>query len=129
MTGNGTGLSRREDAVVEAVAALDDIDAEAFAATAVEAANLLKVLAHDGRLMLLLNLAAGERSVTELETLLLSRQAAVSQQLARLRMERIVKTRRDGKTIYYSLRDPRTIRLLAMIYDSFCRPDAGPAAD
>ncbi len=102
------------------------LDPDIFAAAAEEAAIFLKTMAHDGRLMILCNLAAGERSVTELETLLLSRQSAVSQQLARLRIERIVRTRRDGKTIYYSLKDPRTIRLLGFIYDSFCGRDDAP---
>jgi ArsR family transcriptional regulator len=95
------------------------LDPENFAAAAEEAAIFLKAMAHDGRLMILCNLAAGERSVTELENLLLARQSVVSQQLARLRMERIVRTRRDGKAIYYSLTDPRTIRLLGFIFDCF----------
>jgi DNA-binding transcriptional ArsR family regulator len=102
------------------------LDPDAFASAAEEAAIFLKTMAHDGRLMILCTLAAGERSVTELETLLLSRQSAVSQQLARLRIERIVKTRRDGKTIYYSLKDPRAIRLLGFVYESFCGGDDAP---
>ncbi len=107
-------------------ACLASVDPERFAPEADAAANFLKALAHDGRLMILCNLANGERSVTELETLLLSRQAAVSQQLARLRMERIVKTRREGKTIYYSLSDPRIARVLGLIYDCFCRQEGSP---
>lgn len=85
-----------------------------------EAANLLKALAHDGRLMILCHLSSGERSVTELETLLDSRQAAVSQQLARLRLEGIVKARREGQTIYYSLNDTPAVRVIALIYDIYC---------
>ncbi|MEZ5779569.1 MAG: metalloregulator ArsR/SmtB family transcription factor [Paracoccaceae bacterium] len=85
-----------------------------------QASNLLKALAHDGRLMILCHLANGERSVTELETLLFSRQAAVSQQLARLRLEGLVKARRDGKAIYYSLNDDRAARVVELIYDMFC---------
>jgi len=85
-----------------------------------EAANLLKALAHDGRLMILCHLSSGERSVTELETLLDSRQAAVSQQLARLRLEGIVKARRERQTIYYSLNDTPAVRVIALIYDIYC---------
>jgi len=85
-----------------------------------DAANLLKALAHDGRLMILCHLASGERSVTELETFLDSRQAAVSQQLARLRLEGIVKARREGQTIYYSLNDTPAVRVIALIYDIYC---------
>ena len=62
----------------------------------------------------------GERSVTELETFLDSRQAAVSQQLARLRLEGIVKARREGQTIYYSLNDTPAVRVIALIYDIYC---------
>ena len=114
------------DWVTRMEACLASVDPERFAPEADAAANFLKALAHDGRLMILCNLANGERSVTELETLLLSRQAAVSQQLARLRMERIVKTRREGKTIYYSLGDPRIARMLGLIYDCFCRQEGSP---
>ena len=41
-------------------------------------------------------------------------------------MERIVKTRREGKTIYYSLSDPRIARMLGLIYDCFCRQEGSP---
>ncbi len=85
-----------------------------------EAANFLKALAHEGRLTILCHLIDGEKSVTELETLLASRQAAVSQQLARLRLEGLVRPRRDGKVIYYSLNDQRTERVLGLLNDLFC---------
>lgn len=86
-----------------------------------EAAGYLKALAHEGRLMILCHLVDGEKSVTELETLLASRQAAVSQQLARLRLEGLVRARRDGKVIYYSLSDPRTARMIGLLNELFCR--------
>lgn len=84
------------------------------------AANFLKALAHEGRLMILCHLSHGEKSVSELEELLQSRQAAVSQQLARLRLEGLVSCRRDGKTIYYSVQDPKAARLISVVYDMFC---------
>lgn len=84
------------------------------------AAAFLKALAHEGRLMILCHLNTGEKSVTELEQLLAQRQAAVSQQLARLRMEGLVKHRRDGKAVYYSLADGKTKRTIALLYDMFC---------
>ncbi|WP_291337533.1 ArsR/SmtB family transcription factor [Albidovulum sp.] len=86
-----------------------------------EAAGYLKALAHEGRLMILCHLLDGEKSVTELESLLASRQAAVSQQLARLRLEGLVKARRDGKAIYYSLSDPKTARMIGLLNELFCR--------
>jgi DNA-binding transcriptional ArsR family regulator len=84
------------------------------------ASAFLKALAHEGRLMILCHLSSGEKSVTELELLLQSRQAAVSQQLARLRLEGIVSCRREGKTIYYALHDPKAARLIGVVYDMFC---------
>ncbi len=84
------------------------------------AAALLKALAHEGRLMILCYLSSGEKSVTELEHLLQTRQAAVSQQLARLRLEGLVSCRREGKTIYYALHDPKAARLIGVVYDMFC---------
>jgi len=84
------------------------------------AATFLKALAHEGRLLILCYLSSGEKSVTELEQLLGSRQAAVSQQLARLRLEGLVTCRRDGKTIYYMLGDPRAARTIGLMYDMFC---------
>lgn len=85
------------------------------------ASNFLKALAHEGRLMILCHLSTGEKTVTELEHLLASRQAAVSQQLARLRLEGIVSCRRDGKAIYYALHDPRAARVVSLMYDMFCK--------
>ncbi len=98
------------------------IPPEQMIENAVDAANFLKALAHEGRLMILCHLSSGPKSVTELENLLASRQAAVSQQLARLRLEGLVSARRDGKAIYYSLQDPKVIRAVALIYDLFCDP-------
>lgn len=99
------------------------IPPEKMVESAVDASNFLKALAHEGRLMILCHLSSGPKSVTELETLLASRQAAVSQQLARLRLEGLVSARRDGKAIYYSLQDPKVIRAVALVYDMFCNPD------
>lgn len=85
------------------------------------ASNFLKAISHEGRLMILCHLVTGEKSVTELEELLSARQAAVSQQLARLRLEGLVTPRREGKTIYYSLTDDRPRQILEVVYDLFCR--------
>ena len=82
-------------------------------------AGFLKALSHEGRLMILCHLAGGERSVTELEGLLGHRQAAVSQQLARLRLEGLVATRREGKAIHYRIADPRVPALLRSLTGMF----------
>lgn len=73
-----------------------------MAERATEASNFLKAISHEGRLMILCHLATGEKSVTDLENLLSARQAAVSQQLSRLRLEGLVTPRREGKTIGYA---------------------------
>jgi DNA-binding transcriptional ArsR family regulator len=79
------------------------------------AAGFLKALSHEGRLMILCHLSDSEKSVTELEGLLGQRQAAVSQQLARLRLEGLVATRREGKAIFYRLADARVEALLQVL--------------
>ncbi len=93
---------------------------EEMAENARTAAGFLKTLAHEGRLMILCHLGSGEKSVGELEGLLNMRQAAVSQMLARLREEGLVNTRRDGKTIYYSLATEDTARVIGLLYEIFC---------
>ena len=92
-----------------------------MAESATEASNFLKAISHEGRLMILCHLATGEKSVTDLENLLSARQAAVSQQLSRLRLEGLVTPRREGKTIYYRLTDERPRQILDLVYDMFCR--------
>ena len=94
-----------------------------MAQNAQRASNFLKAISHEGRLMILCHLASGEKSVTELEELLSARQAAVSQQLTRLRLEGLVTPRREGKAIYYSLTDDRPTQIMEVVYDLFCRQD------
>ena len=101
---------------------LNEDELDGMIENARRATEFLKALSHEGRLMILCHLASGEKSVTELERLLMTRQAAVSQQLARLRSEGLVDYRRDGKTIYYTLGDERARRMLEVVYDLFCSP-------
>jgi DNA-binding transcriptional ArsR family regulator len=98
-----------------------DVAVDEMLIKATSAAAFLKALSHEGRLMILCHLSSGEKSVTELERLLSSRQAAVSQQLARLRLEGLVNCRREGKAIYYSIQDPKVSRTITLVYDMFCR--------
>ncbi len=98
-------------------------DMDRMIANAQQAANFLKAISHEGRLMILCHLASGEKSVTELEDLLSARQSAVSQQLTRLRLEGLVTPRREGKTIYYSLTDERPKQIMEVVYNLFCRED------
>ena len=96
------------------------ISMEDMKANAAAAAGFLKALGHEGRLMILCHLTKGEKSVTELEQLLCQRQAAVSQQLSRLRAEGLVACRRDGKARHYSLTDPRVNEVMDLLYRLFC---------
>lgn len=107
---------------VSAPDAVTRVDVQAMAGQAQSAAGFLKALSHEGRLMILCHLGSGERSVTELERLLDTRQAAVSQQLARLRLEGLVQARRDGKAIYYSIQDPRVMQTIRLVSEMFCTP-------
>jgi ArsR family transcriptional regulator len=99
---------------------MSDAEMDRVVENACKASNFLKAISHEGRLMILCHLVSGEKSVTELEDLLSARQAAVSQQLARLRLEGLVVPRREGKTIYYSLADDRPRKMLETIYELFC---------
>ncbi|MFM7656822.1 MAG: ArsR/SmtB family transcription factor [Paracoccaceae bacterium] len=115
-------LDSQRDGTEEAVGCVS-LPAEEMASRAAEAATFLKALSHEGRLMILCHLSSGEKSVTELEDRLGARQAAVSQQLARLRSEGLVTTRRDGKAIYYSIKDPKAGAIMELVYDMFCNLD------
>ena len=86
------------------------------------ASDFLKALSHEARLVILCLLTEGEKSVTEIEQMLSLRQPAVSQQLARLRADDLVETRRDGKNIYYSLARPEVREVIEALHRAFCKP-------
>jgi DNA-binding transcriptional ArsR family regulator len=99
-----------------------------------EASSLLKALSHEARLMIMCLLMEGERSVTDLERALGRRQAAVSQQLARLRLDGLVRARREGKTIFYSIESEHARLLMRTLAAAFTdgkvgRPDHGTEPD
>jgi len=99
-----------------------DLDIDEIMASAREASEFLKALTHEARLVILCLLVEGEKSVSEIERLLSLRQPAVSQQLARLRSDKLLETRRDGKNIYYSLARPEVREIIAALHAAFCRP-------
>lgn len=102
------------------------LDPVVFEAQAGEAAQLLKALANQQRLLVLCHLvAAGELPVAALAERVGLSQSALSQHLARLREERLVTFRRDAQTLFYRLDDPRAARVLAVLKDIFC-PDPEP---
>lgn len=87
-----------------------------------KASELLKALSHETRLLILCLLSEGEKSVSELEEILSLPQAAVSQQLARLRFDRLVTTRRDGRTVYYGIASDEVSGIVEQLYELFCSP-------
>jgi DNA-binding transcriptional ArsR family regulator len=89
-------------------------------ANAHQATELLKALAHPGRLVILCKLVEQDRSVTELARMLAMRQPAVSQRLARLRADGLVEARRNGKSVRYSIGRPEVKRIVAVLEKVFC---------
>ena len=88
------------------------------------AASLLKAASNPRRLLILCHLTDGEKSVGELEQRLAMRQPHLSQHLARLRRDKLVRTRRASRTIYYRLASNEAKRLIALLYDLYCSPPA-----
>ena len=101
------------------------LDLDMLLANAREASEFLKALSHEVRLLILCFLVDGEKSVSEIEKMLKLRQPAVSQQLARLRADGLVETRRNGKNIYYSLVRTEVRDVIQVLHDAFCRPRKG----
>ena len=98
------------------------LDIDLMLANALQASEFLKALSHEVRLLILCFLIEGEKSVSEIEKMLKLRQPAVSQQLARLRADGLVETRRNGKNIYYSLARTEVRDVIGVLHDVFCRP-------
>lgn len=115
-----TEMSGTADSLDDPEPVTRDRELAEMVARAAEASAFMKALAHEGRMMILCHLTGGEKTVGELEVLLGQRQAAVSQQLARLRAEGLVQCRRDGKARYYSVSDPRAAEVVALMYRLFC---------
>jgi DNA-binding transcriptional ArsR family regulator len=101
-------------------AGVPEIDAMREAAQS--ACALMKVLSNPDRMLLLCQLAGGEKNVGELQEALGIVQPTLSQQLAVLRDEELVATRRDGKNIYYSVASPQVHAVLQVLYEQFCPP-------
>lgn len=90
-----------------------------LAGKAHEASDLLKALAHQTRLLILCILATEERTVGQIESILGIQQAMVSQQLARLRLEGLVNTRREGRLVYYSIGNVSVLAFLESLFELF----------
>lgn len=87
-----------------------------------KASQFMRALSHETRLLILCLLTEREMSVSEIEEIVSLPQATVSQQLARLRMDNFVQTRREGRTIYYKIVDKDVSKIVESLYDLFCKP-------
>ena len=99
---------------------VQQLDVQQLRANADAAGQLLKALSNPDRLLLLCQLSQGERNVSELEALLGIQQPTLSQQLAVLRREGLVDTRREGKQIYYRICSPAALAVIDTLYQLFC---------
>lgn len=97
-----------------------EIDARQMAVAAGKASELMKTLGHKDRLMVLCHLASGEKSVGELARLLDIPQSPLSQHLARMRKESLVKTRREAQTIFYSIASEEAARIVGVMHELYC---------
>jgi DNA-binding transcriptional ArsR family regulator len=100
-----------------------NLDIQRLRANAAAAGQLLKALGNPDRLLLLCQLSQGERNVSELEALLGIQQPTLSQQLAVLRREDLVETRREGKQIHYRICSPAALAVINTLYQLFCAGD------
>lgn len=96
------------------------VDIDALMGSAQRASEFLKALAHEARLLILCLLLDQEKTVSEIEEALRLRQPAISQQLARLRADGLVETRRDGKNVFYSLARREAREVIAALHHAFC---------
>jgi len=103
------------------MSATKNLDLDRMRDSAQHACQLLKVLSNADRLMLICQLAQGEKCVGELEEALGITQPTLSQQLGVLREAEAVSTRREGKNIYYRIANPKTLALIDVLYAEYCQ--------
>ena len=87
---------------------------------AAQACELLKVMANEWRLIILCQLSEGEKTVSELQSMLDLSQSALSQHLAVLRREKVVRARKQGQSVYYSLHGEQASKVMETLHDMFC---------
>mgnify|MGYP001812499283 CR=1 FL=1 len=96
------------------------LDYDSMKRNAGDAVNLLKGLANESRLMIMCVLSEGEISVGQLNERIQLSQSALSQHLAVLREQELVRTRRESQTIYYSLSDTAAMNIIELLHDVYC---------
>ena len=88
---------------------------------AAHAVELLKAMANEWRLMILCQLSEGEKTVSELQEILGLSQSALSQHLAVLRRERIVRSRKEAQSVSYSLSGDDATKVMQTLHEVFCK--------
>lgn len=89
--------------------------------SASQACTLLKVLANEDRFLILCQLTQGDRNVGQLEAALAIAQPTLSQQLGILREEKLVKTRKEGKYVYYEFASNEAAKIMDTLSTLYCR--------
>ncbi|MDH3643810.1 MAG: metalloregulator ArsR/SmtB family transcription factor [Gammaproteobacteria bacterium] len=98
------------------------MDLELMQENATRASELMKLLGHPHRLMILCQLNQGECSVGELSEKVGINQSPLSQHLARMRHEGVVTSRREAQTVYYSLAGKEIAAVISLLYELYCDP-------
>ena len=128
LQGGGLQETRKNDQVAATSSKVIGMDLQELESKALEAEGFLKAFANRHRLMIMCQLKDTEKSVTALQEAVGLSQSAMSQHLARLRADDLVKTRRKAQTIYYSLASKDVERLIGLLYELFCNAQQQAAA-
>lgn len=105
---------------MNAVAPDDSMELSELRDNASHACELLKAMANEWRLMILCHLSTGEKTVSELQAMLGLSQSALSQHLAILRREKIVRSRKHAQSVSYSLAGDEATKVMESLHDVFC---------
>jgi DNA-binding transcriptional ArsR family regulator len=100
---------------------ISQVDLKKLEKNAGKACDLLRAMANRSRLLIMCQLAGGEKSVSELQPLIGLSQSALSQHLAVLRRKRLVRTRREGQSIFYALTSGEAASIMHTLHEQFCR--------
>lgn len=100
----------------------EQFDPKVMRKKAEDVSDFLKLLSNPTRLLVLCNLATGERCVSDLEKVVDISQSALSQHLAKMREEGIVEAKKEGQQVYYSIADRNVTEILQVLYGIFCAP-------
>jgi DNA-binding transcriptional ArsR family regulator len=102
------------------------LDLDRFQENARRGSALLKAMSNEHRLLILCQLLRGEKNVGQLERIIGLSQSALSQHLARLRKDDLVRTRREAQTIFYSLKGPEATSVLETLHRLYCGDETTP---